>query len=58
VIDDIVRLIFEEARSREGHDLVSQISEVRTAVDICLDHAISVHLEQIEKRVVDSYRKA
>lgn len=46
MIDDIVQMILKEARSREGKDLVEEIKEVRRIVDICLDQAISVFLQQ------------
>jgi len=46
MIDDIVQKIFEEARLREGKDLVEEVNEVMRILRICVDQAVSVHLAQ------------
>lgn len=46
MIDDIVQKIFEEARLREGKDLVEEVNEVMRILQICVDQAVSVHLAQ------------
>lgn len=46
MIDDIVQMILVEARTRNGKDLVYEISEVMRIIDICVNHAVSIYLQE------------
>jgi len=46
MIDDIVEMIFKEARARDPQYPIDEIKEVMRILQICVDQAVSVHLAQ------------
>ncbi|MCK4786038.1 MAG: hypothetical protein KAV87_19935 [Desulfobacteraceae bacterium] len=54
MIDDIVQMVFKEARERRGKDLIQKISDVRITLNLFLDNAV----ERLEKEIIDKVSKA
>lgn len=49
MIDDIVQMVFKEARERPGRDLIQKISDVRITLNLFLDNAVL----RLEEELID-----
>ncbi len=55
MIDDIVQMVFAEARKKEGKDLVANINQVMLSLQLLVDMAVE---RLVEDKIVEAYRKA